>query len=73
MCVMIEVIKRLLTNFYKYLSQSDTYQLESVKEKKREYPFEKTTELVWQGLSQQSFLQKQSMILRKLLFTLIDN
>ena len=30
MCVMIEVIKRLLTNFYKYLSQSDTYQLESV-------------------------------------------
>ena len=36
------------------------------------HTFEKTTELVWQGLSGQCFLQKQSLILRKVLFTLID-
>ena len=33
----------------------------------------KTTELVWLGQSRQFFLQKQSMILRKLLLDLIDN
>ena len=31
------------------------------KEKKRMYTFEKTTELVWQGLSRQCFLQNQLM------------
>ena len=33
----------------------------------------KTTELVWLGQSRQFFLQKQSMILRKLLLNLIDD
>ena len=33
----------------------------------------KKLDLVWQGLSPQCFLQKQSMILRKVLFTLIDD
>ena len=43
------------------------------KEKKRMYTFEKTTELVWQGLSRQCFLQNQLMILRKvLLSSMID-
>ena len=33
----------------------------------------KTTKLVWLGQSRQFFLQKQSMILRKLLLNLIDD
>ena len=35
------------------------------------YTLEKAMELVWEGLSQQCFTEKQSMILRKVLFTLI--
>ena len=35
--------------------------------------FWKTTKLVWQGPSRQCFFEKQSMILRKVLFTLIDH
>ena len=71
-------LKDFQTNFetllYKYLSQSDTCQLESAQEKKKAHVnFYKTTKLVWQGLSPQCFLQKQSMILRKVLFTLIDD
>ena len=60
--------------FYNYLSQSDTGHLESAQEKKKGiYSFEKTTKVVLQGLSPQWFLQKQSMILRKVLFTLFDD
>ena len=46
---------------------------ERVWKKKRKYTFKKSTELVWKGLLRQCFLQKQSMILRKVLFTLIDD
>ena len=50
--------------FYKYLSESDTCQLESAYEKKkRMYNFEK----------QRTVTNKQSMIKRKVLFTLIDD
>ena len=46
-------------NFYRYLLKSETCQLEGAYEKKkRKYTFEKTTGLVWQGLSLQCFIQR---------------
>ena len=37
------------------------------------YTLGKTTKVGWQGLSRQCFLQKQSMIQRKVLFPLIED
>ena len=37
------------------------------------YTFEKTTVLVWQSLFNAGFLQRQSMILRKVLYALIND
>ena len=56
---MIKVIQKasqqtLKRYFDNYLSQSDTIRLESAQEKKKGiYSFEKTTKVVWQGLSPQ--------------------
>ena len=46
---------------------------EGVREEKTHVHFWKTAKLVWQGLSRQCFLKKQSVIERKVLFTLIDD
>ena len=43
------------------------------KKRKSACTFLKTTKLVWQGRSMQFSLQKQSMTLRKVLFTFIDD
>ena len=45
----------------------------SVRKEKVHVHFWKTTKLVWQGRSMQFSLQKQSMTLRKVLFTFIDD